>query len=167
MGWKSSRNLVPPTTNNFVWEKRFQHWDKTYGEGNWAMGYEVQGKFIPEEEIMPIICYNSYKAHFEKFPKQLETMLELAGDISYLGAHNNKYVVDYYAPAIKKYVEENGLAFKGEDGLFIGFSSKLQLPSISEALAPRNVNCSIMRGLTLSDFEQRFRYIGFDADQLR
>lgn len=57
---------------------RQRTWDRTYGEGMWAIGYAVDGEFLTQEEALETIYYRSYAEHFRRHPADLEELVHTA-----------------------------------------------------------------------------------------
>ena len=57
---------------------RQRQWDQEYGDGNWAVGYVVDGAFVLQEDALESICNRSYEEHFAAHPEDLEELVHLA-----------------------------------------------------------------------------------------
>lgn len=42
-----------------------REWDGKYGEGNWEVGYVLDGRFVSHDEALEAVYYRSYERHFE------------------------------------------------------------------------------------------------------
>ena len=57
---------------------RQREWDARYGEDNWAVGYLIDGEFIPQEDALEPVYYKSYEEHLEAHPEDLEELVRTA-----------------------------------------------------------------------------------------
>jgi hypothetical protein len=57
---------------------RQQEWDRDYGEGNWTVGYFVDGAFVLQEDALESIYYRSYEEDFAAHPEDLAELVGFA-----------------------------------------------------------------------------------------
>jgi len=118
--------------------ERQRHWDQKYGEGNWEIGYVVNGEFITQEAALETIYYRSYEQHFSLHPSDLE---ELVGRAKVLHNRHAEATtgVDLQVPAILDYLRRHNLALSGSEVVDIGsWEGKASHP-ISIRLSPLSV----------------------------
>ena len=87
---------------------RQRDWDRTYGDGNWTVGYVIGGAFVPQEEALESIYYRSYEDHFVAHPEDLKELIHLAKTLRNPHAEATTGV-DLQVPAILTYLERHGL----------------------------------------------------------
>jgi hypothetical protein len=84
-----------------------REWDRKYGEGNWAVGYVVDGAFVLQENVLEPIYNRSYEEHFAAHPEDLEQLIRLAKSLRNPHAEATTGV-DLQVPAILTYLERHG-----------------------------------------------------------
>src|SRR6202041_2528816 len=57
---------------------RQREWDQKYGDGQWAVGYVVDGAFVLQEDALESIYNRSYEEHFAAHPDDLDELIRLA-----------------------------------------------------------------------------------------
>jgi hypothetical protein len=140
-----------------------KEWDKKYGEGNWEVGYVVNGVFISQNEALETIYYKSYKAHFEKNPDDLKELISLAKKL------NNPHAVattgvDLQVPAIMKYLQINNMDLKGDEVVDIGTWQGEYSHKISVRLSPLHIKCIVSPKMTLEKFWQNKKCLAIWSD---
>jgi len=128
-------------------------WDKLYGDGNWAIGYLIDGEFILQEDALDSVYYQSYKVHFDKHPADLEELIALAKDIRNPHAEATTSV-DLQGPAIRRYLQENGLELQGTELVDIGTWQGERSHPISVRLSPLHIQCALTPKWTLEKYWQ-------------
>jgi hypothetical protein len=132
---------------------RQREWDKKYGEGNWVVGYVVDKVFIEQEQAIETIYYASYAEHFKQHPDDLEELITTAKELRNPHAEATTGV-DLQTPAIKKYLYENGLEFKGSEVVDIGSWQGQSSHPISVRLSPLQIKVIGNTKMTLEKFWQ-------------
>jgi hypothetical protein len=132
---------------------RQREWDRKYGEGNWQVGYVIDGRFVPQEEALESVYYRSYEQHFAAHPEDVEELLRLAKVLRNPHAEATTGV-DLQVPAILKYLERHGLELQGTEVVDIGsWRGKASHP-LSVRLSPLCVRVTGNPKMTLEQFWQ-------------
>jgi hypothetical protein len=132
---------------------RQREWDSKYGEGNWEVGYFMEGRFVPQEEAFETVYYRSYADHFAAHPGDLEELIGLAGRLRNPHAEATGGV-DLQVPAILAFLERNHKNLKGGEVVDIGsWQGRVSHP-ISVRLSPLHVRLSGDPKRTLEQFWQ-------------
>jgi len=134
-------------------EGRQREWDREYGEGNWEVGYVIDGKFVPREVAVESVYYESYREHFERHPEDLEELIGLAKTLRNPHAVATTGV-DLQVPAIMAYLERNGLELRGTEVVDIGSWEGRASHPISVRLSPLHVKVKGEEKMTLEKFWQ-------------
>jgi hypothetical protein len=131
-----------------------QHaWDRKYGEGNWAVGYILDGEFVLQEQALETVYYRSYEEHFAAHPEDLEELIRLARCLRNPHAEATTGV-DLQVPAITTYLERNGIQLQGAEVVDIGsWQGKASHP-ISIRLSPLHIKVAGDPQTTLEQFWQ-------------
>src|SRR5579872_1032574 len=87
---------------------RQREWDRRYGDGNWAVGYVIDGAFVLQEVALESIYNRSYEEHFAAYPEDLKELIDLAKQLRNPHAEATTGV-DLQVPAIMAYLERHGL----------------------------------------------------------
>jgi len=77
MSWKIIERKIGKAGNLKQRQKRQSEWDKKHGE-NWMIGYIINHEFISQEDALENIYYESYRLHFENYPKDLIELIKTA-----------------------------------------------------------------------------------------
>jgi hypothetical protein len=117
---------------------RQRGWDRTYGEGNWQVGYVIGGRFVPQEEALESVYYRSYADHFAAHTRDLEELIRLAGKLRNPHAEATGGV-DLQVPAILAYLERHGLKLEGREVVDIGSWQGRASHAISVRLSPLHI----------------------------
>ena len=108
---------------------RQREWDQKYGEGNWAVGYVIDGTFMLQEDALESIYNRSYEQHFAAHPEDVEELTRLAKTLRNPHAEATTGV-DLQVPAILTYLERHGLQLRGTEVVDIGsWKGRLRTPS--------------------------------------
>ena len=131
-----------------------KEWDRKYGDGNWTIGYFIDGEFVSQDDAIESVYYKSYENHFENHPKDLEELINTAKKL------NNPHAqattgVDLQTPAIINYLEKNNLKLKGSEMVDIGSWQGKSSHKISIRLSPLHIKCAINPKITLEKFWQK------------
>ena len=132
-------------------QRRGLEWDKRYGLGRWATGYDPDGRFIPYEEAVEALYNRSYEMHFDAHPKDLA---ELVATASFLYNSHAKRTgsIDLQVPAVEKCLERRGLRLSGKEPVDIGSAD---YDAIGNRLSPARVMfLGGINGQTLEGFWQ-------------
>lgn len=151
MSWKVVERRLGKAGNAKQRNRRQKEWEKKYGE-NWMIGYIVSGEFISQEDAFESIYYESYKAHFEKYPSDLEELICRAKILSNPHAKLTGGV-DLQVPAIMKYLNDNALKLLGKEVVDIG-SYGNRSHKISVRLSPLTIKVVGNPKMTLEKFWQ-------------
>lgn len=134
-------------------EARQRDWDKQYGEGNWAIGYVIDGEFVDQDTALDTIYYQSYAEHFENKPHDLQELVTLAKVLRNPHAEATTGV-DLQVPAIMEYLKRHEITLEGEEVVDIGTWQGLCSHPISVRLSPLTIKCCIKPKMTLENFWQ-------------
>ena len=132
---------------------RQRQWDKKYGQDNWIIGYKIDGEFIDQEEAFHSIYYQSYVQHFEKYPKDLTELIQLAKTLRNPHAEATNSV-DLQVPAILQYLKNYGLELQGAALVDIGSWKNQHSHKISVRLSPLQIKVVGNDKMTLEKFWQ-------------
>src|SRR3954464_8261264 len=112
MPWKVVERKIGRAGGTKQRTARQREWDQKYGEGQWAVGYVVDGLFVLQEDALESIYSRSYEEHFATHPEDLEELIRLAKCLR--NPHDEATTgVDLQVPAIMKYLERHGLWLQG------------------------------------------------------
>ncbi|KAI9130822.1 hypothetical protein [Acaryochloris sp. CCMEE 5410] len=134
-------------------EARQRDWDKKYGEGNWAIGYVIDGEFVDQDTALDTIYYQSYVEHFENNQHDLRELVTLAKVLRNPHAEATTGV-DLQVPAIMEYLKRHEITLEGEDVVDIGTWQGQCSHPISVRLSPLTIRCCIKSKMTLENFWQ-------------
>ena len=152
MSWKIIERKIGKAGGIKQRTQRQREWDKKYGEGNWEIGYTIDGEFISQEKALDIVYYKSYEEHFKNNPEDLKELINLAKKLRNPHAEMTTGV-DLQVPAIMRYLKENNLKLNGNEIVDIG-SYGSSSHAISIRLSPLTIKCCIDSGKTLEKFWQ-------------
>jgi hypothetical protein len=133
--------------------ERQRQWDQKYGEGNWCIGYVLDGEFVSQEEALDSIYYRSYEAHFEAHPEDLAELLQTAKTLR--NPHSVATTgVDLQVPAITEYLKRNNLTLAGNEVVDIGTWNGQASHALSVRLSPLTIAAIDHPNMTLEQFWQ-------------
>ncbi len=132
---------------------RQREWDQQYGEGNWAVGYMVDGTFVLQEDAQESIYNRSYEDHFRAHPADLQELIRLARTLHNPHAEATTGV-DLQVPAIMTYLERHGLRLQGTEVVDIGSWQGQASHAISIRLSPLHIKVTGNKKMTLEQFWQ-------------
>lgn len=131
---------------------RQRSWDQHYGEDQWEVGYVIHGEFVLQEEALDVVYYQSYEAHFNSHPKDLDELITLAKVLR--NPHSEATTgVDLQVPAITRFLEQNGLQLLGRE-VDIGTWNGVHSHPISVRLSPLQISCVLDSSMTLEAWWQ-------------
>ena len=142
---------------------RQREWDRKYGEGNWAVGYVIDGAFVLQEQALESVYYRSYEDHFAAHPEDLEELVRLAGGLRNPHAEATTGV-DLQVPAITTYLERHRLRLQGSEVVDIGSWKGQSSHPISVRLSPLHVKVTGDPKMTLEQFWQERKCLAVWAD---
>src|SRR4051795_5092377 len=58
---------------------RQREWDGKYGEGNWEVGYVIDGEFVAQSEARESAYSRSHEEPFAAHPEDVEELIRTAG----------------------------------------------------------------------------------------
>jgi hypothetical protein len=132
---------------------RQREWDREYGEGNWAIGYIIDDKFVLQDDAIDLIYYKSYEQHFRDRPQDLEELLNLAKEIR--NPHSEATTgVDLQVPAITEYLSKHNLKLQGKEIVDVGSWNGEASHAISIRLSPLHIKVVGDPKMTLEKFWQ-------------
>lgn len=137
---------------------RQRAWDARYGEGNWEVGYVIDGVFVPRSEALESVYYRSYEEHFAAHPGDLEELVSTAARLRNPHAEATTGV-DLQIPAILAYLERHGLSLRGENVVDIGSWEGRASHPISVRLSPLTIRATGRSKLSLEQFWQRMKCV--------
>lgn len=132
---------------------RQREWDRKYGDGNWAVGYVLDGAFVTQEEALESVYYRSYEEHFAAHPGDLEELIRLARELRNPHAEATT-AVDLQVPAVMTHLERNGLRLQGKEVVDIGSWQGKASHAVSVRLSPLHIRVSGDVKMTLERFWQ-------------
>src|SRR5437016_8454748 len=132
---------------------RQREWDQKYGEGNWAVGYVIDGAFVLQEDALESIYNLSYEEHFAAHPEDFEELIRLARSLRNPHAEATTGV-DLQVPAIMTYLERHGLQLAGTEVVDIGSWKGVASHAISIRLSPLHIKLRGDPKMTLEQFWQ-------------
>jgi hypothetical protein len=132
---------------------RQREWDREYGEGNWAIGYIIDDKFVLQDDAIDLIYYKSYEQHFRDRPQDLEELLNLAKEIR--NPHSEATTgVDLQVPAITEYLSKHNLKLQGKEIVDVGSWNGEASHAINIRLSPLHIKVVGDPKMTLEKFWQ-------------
>jgi len=134
-------------------ENQQREWDRRYGEGNWAVGYLIEGEFVLQEEAIELVYYRSYEEHFQQHPEDLQELIQLAKVLRNPHAEATTSV-DIQIPAIMEYLKCHNISLQGTEVVDIGTWQGQYSHPISVRLSPLTIKCAINPKKTLENFWQ-------------
>lgn len=132
---------------------RQRAWDRTYGEGLWAVGYVIDGAFVLQEDALESIYYRSYEEHFARHPRDLDELIARAKVLRNPHAEATTGV-DLQVPAIMTYLERHHLTLRGTEVVDIGSWQGMASHPISVRLSPLQIKVAGNDKMTLEQFWQ-------------
>ena len=153
MGWTVIKRKIGRAGSIKQRTARQRDWDKTYGEGNWAVGYVLEGEFVSQDDAYDAIYYASYVAHFQSHPNDLEELLATAKVLRNPHAEATTGV-DLQVPAIQRYLEEHNLSLQGKEVVDIGSWQGQASHALSIRLSPLHIKFVHNPKMTLEKFWQ-------------
>lgn len=143
---------------------RQHEWDQKYGEGNWAVGYVIDGNFVLQEDALESIYNRSYEEHFAAHPEDLEELIHLAKTLRNPHAEATTGV-DLQVPAIMTYLDRHGLRLQGTEVVDIGSWKKQASHPISIRLSPLHIHVVGDPKMTLEQFWQERKCLAVWEDE--
>lgn len=143
---------------------RQREWDQKYGEGNWTVGYVVDGAFVLQEDALESIYYRSYEEHFAVHPEDLKELVSLAKSLRNPHAEATTGV-DLQVPAIMTYLERHGLRLEGNEVVDIGSWKGKASHTISIRLSPLHIKVIGDPKMTLEQFWQEKKCLATWEDE--
>jgi len=132
---------------------RQRDWDRMYGEGNWEIGYVLDGIFIDQETAFEKIYYQSYVEHFQNHPEDLTELIQTAKKLRNPHAEATTGV-DLQIPAIMQFLERLNLQLSGNEVVDIGSWQGQASHKISIRLSPLHIKAADYPNMTLEQFWQ-------------
>jgi hypothetical protein len=133
--------------------QRQREWDRKYGDGQWAVGYFIDGNFVSQDDALESVYFRSYEQHFQEHPGDLEELVRLAKTLRNPHAAATTGV-DLQVPAIMDYLRRHGLKLQGNEEVDIGTWDGRCSHSISVRLSPVTIKCVVNPKMTLETFWQ-------------
>ena len=153
MPWKIVKRRLGKAGGRKERHARQRQWDQKYGEGNWAIGYMIDGEFLLQDDAIDSIYHRSYEEHFAQHPNDLQELLQLAKTLHNPHAQATTGV-DLQVPAIQAYLRKHDLTLQGTERVDIGsWQGKASHP-ISIRLSPLHIKATGHPNLTLEKFWQ-------------
>ena len=132
---------------------RQRDWDQKYGDGNWVVGYVIDGNFVLQEDALESIYNRSYEEYFAAHPEDLEELIRLAKTLRNPHAEATTGV-DLQVPAIMSYLDRHGLRLQGTEMVDIGSWKGKSSHPISIRLSPLHIKVTGDPKTTLEQFWQ-------------
>jgi hypothetical protein len=153
MSWKVVKKRLGRAGGVKERTARQHEWDRKYGEGKWAVGYMLDGKFLSHEEAVEEIYQHSYNTYLSAHPEDIAELTQKARRLRNPHAEATTGV-DLQVPAILRYLKEHNHTLQGEEVVDIGtWQGKASHP-ISVRLSPLHLPCAHQPGKTLEEFWQ-------------
>ena len=133
--------------------ERQREWDRKYGDGQWAVGYVIDGEFMLQEDALESIYYRSYEEHFRQHPADLEELIQTAKRLRNPHAEETTGV-DLQVPAILDYLKRNHLNLQGTEVVDIGSWKGQASHALSIRLSPLHIKVMGDPNMTLEKFWQ-------------
>jgi hypothetical protein len=143
---------------------RQREWDKKYGESQWAVGYAIDGAFVPQEDALESIYNRSYEEHFAAHPADLSELIHLARSLRNPHAEATTGV-DLQVPAILTYLERHGLRLSGTEVVDIGSWQGQASHTLSIRLSPLHISVTGDPRMTLEQFWQERKCLAVWEDE--
>src|SRR6185295_5851571 len=102
MPWKVMQRRLGRAGAQKRRDARQSEWDRQFGEGNWAIGYVIDGEFVLQETALETVYYRSYEAYLDQHPDELDLLCEIARTLHNPHAEATTGV-DLQVPAIQEY----------------------------------------------------------------
>lgn len=164
MGWRVVKRRIGKAGPLKRREARQREWDRTYGEGQWEVGYVIAGTFVRQEEALETIYYRSYEQHFREHPSDIEELIHLAKVLRNPHAEATTSV-DLQVPAILEYIRRHGRKLPGQAVVDIGSWDGEASHAISIRLSPLQVRVICDPKMTLEQFWQEKKCLAiWEAD---
>ena len=153
MSWKIVERKIGRAGGVKQRRGRQKQWDQKYGPDNWMIGYVIDGSFVAQEEALDTIYYQSYVAHFQSHPKDLEELIQTAKLL------RNPHAlatggVDLQVPAIMRFLKEHDLTLEGKEVVDIGSWQNETSHKLSIRLSPLHIKVVGNNKKTLEQFWQ-------------
>ena len=143
---------------------RQREWDEKYGDGNWAVGYVIDGAFVSQEGALESIYNRSYEDHFAAHPEDLEELIRLAKSLRNPHAEATTGV-DLQVPAIMAYLDRHELRLLGAEVVDIGSWKGQTSHAISIRLSPLHIHVVGDPKTTLEQFWQEKKCLAVWEDE--
>lgn len=163
MGWKVIERRIGRAGPLKRRTTRQREWDQKYGEGNWEVGYVIDGGFVTQEDALESVYYQSYEQHFREDPEDLQELIRLARTLCNPHAEATTGV-DLQVPAILEYLHRHGLKLEGSERVDIGSWDGEASHPISVRLSPLQIRCSAEPRMTLEQFWQEKKCLAIWQD---
>jgi hypothetical protein len=153
MPWKVVERKIGRAGGEKQRSARQRVWDDKHGEGQWAVGYVIDGAFLLQEAALESIYNRSYEEHFAAHPEDLEELIRLAKRLRNPHAEATTGV-DLQVPAIMSYLERHGRQLQGTEVVDIGSWKGQASHAISIRLSPLHIKVAGDPKTTLEQFWQ-------------
>ncbi len=164
MPWKVIERRIGKAGPLHRRQARQREWDRQYGEGNWEIGYVLDGEFVTQETALESVYYASYERHFQDHPADLEELIGLARVLHNPHAEATTGV-DLQVPAITDYLDRHGLTLLGREVVDIGSWHGQASHPVSIRLSPLQIRCVVDPKLTLEQFWQERKCLAVWQDE--
>jgi hypothetical protein len=153
MGWTIIKQRLGKAGPLKRREARQREWDQRYGEGNWEIGYPLDGRFVTQEEALESVYQRSYELHFQDHPEDLAELIARASVLRNPHAEATTGA-DLQVPAITDYLHRRGLRLAGAEVMDIGSWQGHASHPLSVRLSPLQIRCAADPSMTLEQFWQ-------------
>ncbi len=153
MSWRIVERRIGRAGGERQRSARQREWDRKYGEGNWEIGYVLDGAFVTQEEAVRTVYQRSYDEHFAAHPADLEELIALARRLRNPHAEATTGV-DLQVPAILDYLDRHGLMLQGREVVDVGTWEGKASHALSVRLSPLHVRAAGCPKMTLEQFWQ-------------
>jgi hypothetical protein len=153
MGWKVVARRIGRAGGYRRRSAQQRQWDQAYGEGNWAVGYVVDGSFVLQDDAVETVYYRSYEHYLDQHPEDVEELVRLARELRNPHAVATTGV-DLQVPAIVEYLHRRGLRLAGTQVVDIGSWQGQASHPISVRLSPLQIPVIGNPKMTLEQFWQ-------------
>ena len=164
MPWKAIERKIGRAGSEKQRSARQRVWDDKHGEGQWAVGYVIDGAFLLQEAALESIYNRSYEEHFAAHPEDLEELIRLAKRLRNPHAEATTGV-DLQVPAIMSYLERHGRQLQGTEVVDIGSWKGQASHAISIRLSPLHIKVTGDPKTTLERFWQERKCLAVWEDE--
>jgi hypothetical protein len=163
MGWRVVDRRIGRAGGLKQRTARQRDWDRAYGEGNWAVGYVIDGEFVLQDDAIERVYYASYEQYLDAHPDDVEELTRLAKQLRNPHALATTGV-DLQVPAIMDYLRRHDLRLRGTVNVDIGSWQGQASHPISVRLSPLQIPVAGNPKMTLEKYWQSKKCLAVWSD---